>query len=226
MKRLLIATEDGSTTLQDDRTGETYHSTHGAIAESLHIYIQYGLAHFLEKGYITKHKIHLVEMGFGTGLNALLAYLEAEKRGMSIEYHTYELYPLSEQEVVSLRFHSHIEEEKERELLYQLHSAPWNAPIQIAPFFTLHKHLEDFTQAQISQEIDVIFFDAFSPNVQPELWTEKVFAPLFENQTEGGVLTTYCAKGIVRRTLQQVGYTVERLAGPIGKREVLRATKE
>ncbi len=220
--RRILSTEDGSTTLEDNRTGETYHSTFGAIAESEHIYINYGLVAWLAES--QKPSLRLLEMGFGTGLNALLACKKADQENCSIEYHTYELYPLEKEEVEGLNFHF-VEEESDRDLLYRLHNAPWEEPITITPYFTIYKHQGDFTQMTFPKGIDVLFFDAFSPNVQPELWTEEIFRSLFAVQNEGGNLTTYCAKGIVRRTLQSVGYLVERLAGPRGKREVLRATK-
>ncbi len=219
MKKLII-TEDGSTTLEDNRTGETYHSSFGAFAESEHIYISYGLRHFLEK--TGTNACRVLEMGLGTGLNALLTYCEAERRNVKIEYHSYELYPLSEEELAQLSF-PNLAYEHSEEVLRAIHKAPWGIATPLSANFTLVKHKEDFTKALFPSAIDVIFFDAFSPNVDPSLWEERIFEELYKKQTKEGLLTTYCAKGVVRRTLQSVGYAVERLEGPKGKREVLRA---
>ncbi len=218
----IIKTEDGSTTLQDQRTGETYHSTYGAFAESLHIYIEYGLRYWRDLH--PQSSCSILEMGFGTGLNVLLAYQEAMEMNLSTFYTSYELYPLDKEAVEGLQFPS-ISNWNVKELLQKIHFSEWGKEVQLSSIFTLLKKQEDFTKANFSEGIDLVFFDAFSPNVDPNLWTETVFRKIYQAQNQGGVLTTYCAKGQVRRTLQKLGYEVERLAGPKGKREVLRATK-
>lgn len=226
MKRLLVQTEDGTLTLQDERTGETFHSLHGAVNESRHIYIDYGWKHWIS-GNPHCREITLLEMGFGTGLNALLTYWEAQKSGIKVHYHTYELYPLEQEEYNLLAYplldvaYAH----STQEVLQQMHTVAWDVPMALTPNFILHKHREDFTQATLPGDVDVVYFDAFSPNVEPQLWTLELFRRLYLRHSFGGVLTTYCAKGCVRRALEQAGYGVERLPGPIGKREVLRATK-
>lgn len=226
MQRTLLKTEDGSFTVQDNRTGETYHSLHGAVNESLHIYIQYGLYHWIEQ-HSDKRRMTILEMGFGTGLNALLALYEAQRMGLEILYHTYELYPLEQGEYSSLSYPSlndYYSTSTDR-YLQELHTLSWDEPHLVEPSFLLYKHHIDFVDASLPKCVDVVFFDAFSPNVEPLLWTPEVFAKLYNLQAPGGILTTYCAKGIVRRALQEAGYVVERLSGPIGKREVLRASK-
>ncbi|MBB6275361.1 tRNA (5-methylaminomethyl-2-thiouridine)(34)-methyltransferase MnmD [Porphyromonas circumdentaria] len=227
MERKVLQTEDGSFTVQDNRTGETYHSLHGAVNESRHIYIQYGL-HRWQELHPESKELTIVEMGFGTGLNALLTHGEAQRIGIHVHYHTYELYPLDESEYSSLSYPSldTYYGKSTQGVLQYLHALPWNEPQPIDVSFLLYKHQVDFIEAKLPDAIDVVYFDAFSPNVEPLLWTPEIFTKLYNKQSEKGVLTTYCAKGSVRRALQKAGYIVERLSGPIGKREVLRATKE
>lgn len=209
-------TADGSSTLYRPDMDEHYHSTNGSVTEAMHVYIATGLQA------CTKTPRSVLEIGFGTGLNAILTYLEAEKSQQPVHYTTCELYPLPLTTIQQLNFGL---SEQATNVLHQLHSCAWDSSQTIAPFFTLHKRKTDLTQLNIEGNYDVIYFDAFGPDKQPEMWTESIFEHLYKITNPGGILVTYCAKGAVRRLLQSVGYTTERLPGPPGKREMLRATK-
>ena len=204
---------------------EHYHSVKGARTESQHIFIDMGL-----KAVTAPHP-HILEIGFGTGLNALLTLESAEIDKRPVHYTGIELYPLAWEEVDALKY-------SDNPLFKTLHTAPWEEEVAITPYFTLLKIQAD---ASLNEErrmkneefppnsscmFDVIYFDAFAPEKQPEMWGEQLFRRLYARMNAGGVLTTYCAKGVVRRLLQAVGFRVERLSGPPGgKREILRATK-
>ncbi len=232
MKTILETTEDGSHTLYVPELEEHYHSTHGAIQESMHVFIDAGLRH------CNRESIRLLEIGFGTGLNGLLTLLESKKLQKKVFYHSLERYPLAEAAVIQLNYPEQIEmkivtpalqEEKRPTMLFRLlHQSPWERATAITPSFTLLKEETDFTQPeqfQPSRLYDLIYFDAFAPEKQPEMWQEAIFQRLYTQCAENAILTTYCAKGAVRRMLQSAGFTVERLPGPPGKREMLRATK-
>lgn len=210
-------TSDGSQTLYIPELDEHYHSVKGAVTESLHVYLKLGLEHVLEKADGT-HGIRVFEVGFGTGLNALLTLDAAQRMQVKVDYASVELYPLAWDEAQLLAY-------GDPETFKRIHEQPWNQQIAITDNFTLHKIQGDILQMEIPAA-DVVYFDAFAPEKQPELWSPTLFRRIYEAMTPGGVLTTYCAKGIVRRMLQEVGFHVERLQGPPGgKREVLRATK-
>lgn len=212
-------TADGSNTLFVPELNEHYHSVKGALTESEHIFINMGLKHSAVSA------PHVLEIGFGTGLNAFLTQLEAERSKRSIRFTTLERYPLAESVVRSLNYPEHIAPEHAASY-YALHQAEWNIPVAISPHFTLCKIETDFTTYHFEDNYDVIYFDAFAPEKQPEMWSQPLFETLFRQTNRGGVLTTYCAKGVVRRMLQSAGFTVERLPGPPGgKREILRAVK-
>jgi tRNA U34 5-methylaminomethyl-2-thiouridine-forming methyltransferase MnmC len=213
----LLITSDGSHTLFVPEIDECYHSSHGAIQESQHIFIEAGLKH------CTKPEIHVLEIGFGTGLNAFLTLIEAETNQKNIHYTSLELFPVEIEKALQLNFSDgySIEFRKHFELLQ---TSPWNTNVRISPHFLLDKIEADFTAFELSNKYDVIYFDAFSPEKQPEMWSLKQFQKIAEHCNPGAILTTYCAKGIVRRTMQAAGFTVERLPGPPGKREILRGT--
>lgn len=216
----LEPTADGSNTLYVPELNEHYHSVKGALTESAHIFIQMGLNH------AQAANPRVLEIGFGTGLNAFLTLLEAEKKQRAIHFTSIERFPLSEDIVRKLSYPETIAPE-ECEKFYALHTAPWNQEVKISPYFTLHKIEGDFTHFSFSEYYDVVYFDAFAPEKQPEMWSQPLFDNLYRQMNPGGILTTYCAKGVVRRMLQAAGFTVERLPGPPGgKREILRATKE
>lgn len=211
-------TADGSNTLFVKELDEHYHSVKGALTESEHIFIRTGLRH------CPLSEVRVLEVGFGTGLNAFLTLIEAQRTARHIVYTALERYPLEENVVRQLRYPELIAPEQD-ELFYALHRAEWGKPQPIAPYFTLLKEECDFTARFPDGEFDVVYFDAFAPEKQPEMWTPEIFGGLRRAMSPGGTLTTYCAKGAVRRTLQAAGFTVERLPGPPGgKREMLRAT--
>lgn len=213
----LEPTADGSNTLYVPELNEHYHSVKGALTESAHIFIQMGLNH------AQAANPRVLEIGFGTGLNAFLTLLEAEKSQRAIHFTSIERFPLSEDIVRKLSYPETIAPE-ECKKFYALHTAPWNQEVKISPYFTLHKIEGDFTHFSFSECYDVVYFDAFAPEKQPEMWSQPLFDNLYRQMNPGGILTTYCAKGVVRRMLQAAGFTVERLPGPPGgKREILRA---
>lgn len=208
--------EDGSHTLYLPSIEETYHSIHGAINESRHVFLDAGLSQ------LTTTNIQVLEIGFGTGLNALLTAQYAAENDIRIEYTTIEKFPLLESVWGVLNFGKVI---GQKDLYKSIHQADWAVVNEINPYFTILKLEADLNHLSLHSEFDCIFFDAFSPDKQPELWTEYVFEQMYTHTAKGGILTTYCAKGAVRRAMQAAGYIVERIPGPIGKREMLRARK-
>ena len=221
----LQATEDGSLTLYTPRFGEHYHSTHGAVQESRHIYTGLALKGRLATWHQDKERpLRLFEVGLGTGLNALLTALIANKEQIPIHYTSIEKYPLPKEIFHHLSYEDIVGEGSD-ELLRRLHESPWGEDVCITPFFTLHKVLGALTDYTFPQALDVVYYDAFSPEAQPELWEERLFLSLYDAMNCQATLATYCAKGVVRRALQHAGFSVERLPGPPGKREVLRAVK-
>ncbi|MDR3327466.1 MAG: tRNA (5-methylaminomethyl-2-thiouridine)(34)-methyltransferase MnmD [Prevotellaceae bacterium] len=213
----VIETKDGSNTLYVQEIDECYHSTFGAIQESEHIFIGSGL------NFCTKNNISVLEIGFGTGLNAFLTMIETEKSNKIIDYQTIELYPITTSQAKELNYCDFL---GNKALFAELHSCEWNKRLKINDCFYFTKIKSDFSVIEKIPNFDVCFFDAFSPEKQYEMWTENRFELLFEHADNGAVLTTYCAKGQVRRNMQQAGFIVERLSGPVGgKREILRATK-
>ena len=222
MQRELILTEDGSHTLRVEEMDECYHSTHGAVQESMHIFINSGLREYVSING-DKREINVLEIGFGTGLNAFLTFIEAEKLNLKVNYTTLELYPLSMDDVMRLNYPEVLC--GDREIFEKLHYMSWNAEGDISPFFALCKIEADFTGYELPGFYDVIYFDAFSPEKQPEMWSETGFVEIFKQSSAGAVMTTYCAKGSVRRAMQSAGFITERLPGPPGKREILRGRK-
>ena len=214
----LLITGDGSHTLFVPAIDECYHSTHGAVQESRHIFIEAGLKQ------CSRSEIRVLEIGYGTGLNAFLTMLEAERSGKAIRYTSLEKYPVAIEKALSLNFPEKLSPEK-RACFEEMHTSSWNEEIQITPFFRLRKIETDFTRYVLEDNFDVVFFDAFSPEKQPEMWSPERFVQIYEHCNAGAILTTYCAKGIVRRAMQAAGFTVERLEGPPGKREILRSRK-
>ena len=221
MKRVIEKTEDGSATLFVPELNEHYHSVKGARTESQHIFIDMGL-----KASTALHP-RVLEIGFGTGLNALLTLETAEKEKRHIHYTGIELYPLAWQEVDALKYSEH-------PLFKMLHQAPWEEEVNITPCFTLLKIQENvvggdrplLTAHRSPLKYDLVYFDAFAPEKQPEMWKEEIFRSLYALMNDNGILTTYCSKGAIRRMLQGIGFEVERLPGPPGgKREILRGRK-
>jgi tRNA U34 5-methylaminomethyl-2-thiouridine-forming methyltransferase MnmC len=220
METEIRLTEDGSHTLHVPGIDECYHSTHGAIQESIHIFINEGLKTFLSA---SDQSINVLEIGFGTGLNAFLTLMEAGRLKRRVHYTTLELSPLAVDHALLLNYPEMLG--GDRYLFEEIHQTPWDEVTEITPYFTVQKVNADFTGYKLPGWYDVIYFDAFSPEKQPEMWSEERFADIYEHSAGGAVLTTYCAKGAVRRAMQSAGFIVERLPGPPGKREILRGRK-
>lgn len=217
-KPILEETADGSHTLFVPALNEHYHSVNGAVQEALHVFLNAGLNE------CKKDEIAVFEVGFGTGLNAFLTAKWAEQSGKVIRYTSIEAFPLSEEITSKLNY----AKETDRELYTALHRAEWGTEQQISDHFYLTKIEADFIAFNFSsllQAFDVIYFDAFAPDVQPDMWSQEIFDKMYLIAQENAILTTYCAKGEVRRRMQSAGFTVERIPGPPGKREMLRARK-
>ena len=228
MPHQLIQTEDGSITLYVPELNEHYHSVHGAIQESIHIFIRAGLDFYLtspEHRPPTEVPLSILEAGFGTGLNAFLTLLEARENQRKIVFHTFEKYPLTPQEVEKINY-SDLFTPEDAPFFQQLHNAPWEEDVIITPYFTLHKHQADFEEVNFHEYFDIVFFDAFAPDVQPRLWTETMLSKFYKALKPEGILTTYCVKGTVKQALRNIGFNLKRLPGPPGKREMLRAVKQ
>ncbi len=215
LKSELKITDDGSHTLFVPEIDECYHSTKGAVQESRHIFIEAGLKQ------CRKPEVNVLEIGFGTGLNALLTALESD---VPVNYTTVELYPVPIEQILKLNFPELLQNESSR-LFEKIHTCEWNRAVKMADNFTLTKLNADFTKLELKDKFDVVYFDAFSPEKQPEMWSEEIFRKLYSCAFEKALLTTYCAKGAVRRAMKSAGFSVERLPGPPGKREILRARK-
>lgn len=220
----IIETEDGSSSLYVPSLNETYHSFHGALAESRHVFIKEGLAHWHKTYGKTFAKI--LELGFGTGLNTILTVEYALRHSFPIHYDTLEAYPLEAIVAEKLNYPKLLQDDDLATIFSHLHAAPWNEPVSIDTFFTLHKRnvMAEAFMAEASC-YDVVFFDAFAPNKQAELWTVEILEKFYRALAPEGILVTYCAKGQFKRDLKAIGYEVETLSGPPGKKEMVRATK-
>ena len=216
----IIISEDGSHTLYVEALDEHYHSTHGAIQESNHVFIEAGLKQ-IQNSFET---IRIFEVGFGTGLNAFLSLLYTEENKKHIYYSSVELHPLSVEIAGELNYANILAPDK-LDLFLKLHSSNWNEDVKISDYFALNKKSDSLENIRIDNKFNLIYFDAFAPEKQPELWTADIFKKMFEILLPGGILTTYCAKGQVRRNMMGAGFTLERIPGPPGKREMMRAKK-
>tara|TARA_R110002020_G_scaffold37072_6_gene111827 strand:+ start:3000 stop:3611 length:612 start_codon:yes stop_codon:yes gene_type:complete len=199
---------------------EQYHSKHGALQEAYHVFIQHGLSLFANR------EMAILEIGFGTGLNALISWIEAGDRQLKITYTGVEAFPVSMEEVQQLNYIEQLRAPSFMEGFQLMHTSPWERPCTLSPDFVLLKRQMDFLDIEERDSFDLVYFDAFGARVQPELWTEVLFKKMFTALKKDGVLVTYAAKGSVRRALLAVGFQVERLPGPPGKREMLRAIKK
>ncbi len=218
----LIITEDGSHTLFNENLNEHYHSTFGAIQESKHIFIEAGLKYQFQN----YQKINLLEVGFGTGLNALLSLKESLYSEADIEYLGIEPFPVKYDLVKSLNYGEILKSDFLAASFEQMHDFEWNKEVALSSGFKLKKINSKIETAELSKDhFNLVYFDAFAPDVQSELWTVDVFKKLYELMIFGGVLVTYSVKGVVKRALKSAGFKIEKLPGPIGKREFLRASK-
>jgi len=216
----IITTQDGSHSLLNEQLNETYHSVHGALQESKHVFIQHGLD-FVSKNH-GNTTIHILEVGFGTGLNALLTLQQAKTENLSIQYTTLEAFPVEENIWSKLNY---AESSDSKEHFEKLHRAEWNQSENISPNFNLRK-LHTTLQKVVLElnQYDLIYFDVFAPNKQPEMWELPMLQKIAEAMKSRGLFVTYCAKGQLKRDLKSVGFSVETLPGPPGKREMVRAT--
>ena len=214
-------TADGSSTLYNSLLDEHYHSIHGALNESIHVFINKGFLDFVDLFKSIKN-LNILEIGFGTGLNCILTFIETLKLNISLNYTSLEPFPLEMEIIDDLNFNL---DSEQLDVFKLIHQSLWGKAIEINKKFSIEKYKLELKDFNTNKLYDVIYFDAFAPNKQPELWKVDIFSKLFNLTSKNGVLVTYCAKGQVRRDLEKVGYFVERLEGPPGKREMLRATK-
>jgi len=220
LKREIITTADGSKTIQIKEWEEQYHSKHGAIQEAYHVFIKSGLDLF------ENQEINILEIGFGTGLNAFITLIEFDKRNLKVNYTGVEAYPVSIEELNQLNYLEELKSLSRKADFDLMHTSPWGDKVEIVENFNLKKEQILFKEISAIAEYDLIYFDAFGARVQPELWTVEIFQIMFNAMKSGGCLVTYAAKGSVRRAMLEVGFLVERLPGPPGKREMLRAKKQ
>lgn len=219
MKREIIKTSDGSTTIHLEEWNENYHSKHGAIQEAQHVFIKNGLSLFQNKA------ISILEIGFGTGLNAFITLLESPKMNIKINYVGVEAYPVSEEEIKAMNYVNELEAMDKKDFFNLIHTNSWENKNDITQNFTLTKRKQFFETIDDVEQFDLIYFDAFGYRVQPELWSTDIFKRMYTALRDNGVLVTYAARGVVKRSMIEVGFKVEKLSGPPGKREMFRATK-
>ena len=223
MERKIITTADGSVTIHLPEWNEQYHSKHGAIQEARHVFLKMGLYHLLETNNLSE--VSILEIGFGTGLNAFLTLLESENLNLKINYTGVEAYPVSAEEIKHLNYPQAAGVGNKTDLFQKLHDSDWEKERAISELFSLTKQQKKFSEITDFELYELIYFDAFGARVQPELWTEEIFNLMFKALKKGGLLVTYAAKGSVRRAMISAGFQVEKLPGPPGKREMLRAVK-
>jgi len=221
MSGQLFVTQDGSHSIYSEQFEVSYHSKYGAIQETQHVFINAGLLYKADQ----QKEIAILDIGFGTGLNAYMTLLESSKRGLEVSYSAYEAFPISSEQVLQLNYPQLLNLPNSDALFSQLHSTEWNEKITFPNGFNFIKHLASFQSIQSVNSYDLIYFDAFAPSAQPELWETTLLEKMYTALKNKGVLVTYCAKGQVKRNLKEVGFEVEKLKGPPGKREMTRAIK-
>ena len=219
MEREIIQTLDGSTTIHLKEWDECYHSKHGAIQEAQHVFIKNGLSLF------PNQSVSILEIGFGTGLNAFISFLESSKLKQSINYVGVEAYPVNATEVLAMNYVDELNAKSQKEVFEKMHESKWNEKIELTAEFELTKRKQFFDEINDVEQFDLIYFDAFGYRVQPELWSTAIFQKMYTALRPGGKLVTYAARGVVKRSMIEVGLTVEKLPGPPGKREMFRASK-
>ncbi len=227
MKPKIEITKDGSSTLIHPKYNAHYHSTAGAIEESDFVYLKSGLFYFLssEKRQDLKQSCSILEVGFGSGLNAFNTLIKTEALALNIEYLGIETYPVTLDVIKQLNYPEQLSAQDQQAIYNTMHEVSWEKNHQITKQFSLEKRNHDIFSLKDTNKFDVIYFDAFGPTDQPELWTAPIFKIMFEALKNNGVLITYCAQGAARRAMQSVGFKVDRLSGPPSKRHILRAIK-
>ncbi|MFY7958178.1 MAG: tRNA (5-methylaminomethyl-2-thiouridine)(34)-methyltransferase MnmD [Flavobacterium macrobrachii] len=218
MKREIITTKDGSTSLFIPEWNETYHSKNGAIQEAYHVFIKNGLSIFKGKS------VSILEIGFGTGLNAFITSLEAEKNNLPIDYTAVEAFPITIEEIDAMNFASKIDSNKTN-IFSTIHQLNWEVKNQVCDNFYLTKRKQFFQDINDKEYFDIIYFDAFSFDVQPELWSEAIFTKMHTALKTNGILVTYACRTIIKQAMISAGFSIEKLPGAPGKREMLRAYK-
>lgn len=216
-------TEDGSHSISIPEWNVTYHSLHGAIQESKHVFIEAGLNFFLDQ--FSSEPISILEVGFGTGLNALLTAIEIENSETNVYYVALEAFPISAEEADTLNYCEQLKRKDLQEDFIRMHKCEWNKSLAVTENVLMHKSNTTLQGFEHKTAFDIIYYDAFAPSSQPELWTKEIFQKLFNLLKPNGVLVTYCSKGDVRRAMIAAGFSVKKLPGPPGKREILRAVK-
>lgn len=224
MQRQIIQTADGSHTVSVPEMNVTYHSIHGAIQESKHVFIEAGLKYWLQN-FTGIKTINVLEVGLGTGLNALLTLEETEKNKQSIQYTALELYPLSKEEYSALNYCEEMKRSDLKDIFLSIHESEWEKSISVTQYFSMNKINQSLLKYASAPQFHLIYFDAFAPAAQPELWTVEVFRKLYDFLQPGGILVTYCCKGDVKRAMIAAGFKIEKLPGPPGKREMIRTIK-
>ena len=219
MKREIIITDDGSTTIRIPEWDENYHSTHGAIQEAKHVFIKNGLDLFQ-----SQDSISILEIGFGTGLNAFITFLETLNKE-KVNYVGVEAYPISQEEIAQMNYVSELDSEMYQEIFDKMHSCDWEKQETISENFHLTKRKQFFQDIEDKNQFDLIYFDAFGFPLQPELWSEVIFKKMFDALLPKGTLVTYACRSSIKNAMLSVGFSIEKLPGAPGKREMLRATK-
>lgn len=221
MQKQIIVTADGSHTISAGENNITYHSIYGAIQESMHVFIAAGLRPLLPAA----QPLHLLEIGLGTGLNVLLSVIESTQQQQPIHYTALEPFPLTTAEAGTLNYTTQLVAPGIEEYFTRIHSVEWNKNSSITPLFTMYKTRQSLLNFASNQSFHLVYFDAFAPAIQPELWTAEIFQRLYNMMYTSALIVTYCSKGEVRRAMETAGFTVEKLPGAKGKREMLRARK-
>jgi tRNA U34 5-methylaminomethyl-2-thiouridine-forming methyltransferase MnmC len=219
MLREIKTTSDGSTTIHLPEWDESYHSKHGAIQEAYHVFIKNGLS------LCRKEAVAILEIGFGTGLNAFITYLESKANRITIDYTGVEAYPVSEEEVFAMNYLEELKAIEYQKVYKDMHQCQWEEKVRLDSNFSLTKRKQFFDEINDVASFDLIYFDAFGFRVQPELWGTSIFKKMFDALKEEGILVTYAARGVVKRSMQEVGFTVKKVPGPPGKREMMIAYK-
>jgi tRNA U34 5-methylaminomethyl-2-thiouridine-forming methyltransferase MnmC len=221
-EKKLIITADGSHSIELIGQNEQYHSVHGAIQESQHVFIDYGLKQIAER----KKDISILEIGMGTGLNLLLTYLFSQNKDIRINYLALEPYPVKDEIWKELNYAYQLEQLELQEVFQMIHSSIWSKKLNLSEEFSFIKEQESILEFQFENQFDMVYFDAFNPDLEPDLWSEDVFRNIFNSMNKGGLLSTYSTKGVVKRALKSCGFEIIKQPGPIGKREILNAWKK
>lgn len=219
MKREIITTDDGSVTIHLPEMNESYHSKFGAIQEAYHVFIKNGLE-------ITEGKpLSILEIGFGTGLNAFITFFESQKNNQQIYYTGVEAYPVVPEEAALMNYAA-VLSPQHQDVFDKMHGSVWGQDVKLAPNFVLNKQQLHFEDITFAGEFDLIYFDAFGYPSQPELWSEEIFAKMYTALRPNGVLVTYACRTVIKKAMQAAGFITQKLPGPPGKREMLRAHKK